>query len=70
VVPAGSVSPMQWTGTTARNVSGTILRTHEIANAGSPILDGIDRRGRAPTWTSSRAGGRNTISITLANTLE
>lgn len=35
----GRSSPIQWKGTTSRTVNGTIVRTHEIANAGKPILE-------------------------------
>jgi hypothetical protein len=30
--------PIQWKGMTVRNVNGTIVRTHEIANVGKPVL--------------------------------
>jgi hypothetical protein len=65
-----SASPIQWKGTTARVVNGTVVRTHEIANAGTPILDGVDRRGRSPTWTSTRADEKDTVCVTFYNTPE
>jgi hypothetical protein len=33
----GKVLPIQWKGTTARPLKGTMVRTHEIGNAGKPI---------------------------------
>jgi hypothetical protein len=58
-------APMQWQGTTAKIVKGSILRTHEIANAGSPILDGLDRRTRPPTWKSTQNHGKTSICISF-----
>jgi hypothetical protein len=58
-------SPIRWKGTTARIVNGTTLRTHEIVNAGPPILDRLDRQGRAPAWRVTQQGGNVTLSITL-----
>jgi hypothetical protein len=40
----GRLSPIQWKGTTSRTVNGTIVRMHEIANAGKPILNGTEGR--------------------------
>jgi hypothetical protein len=40
----GRLAPIQWKGTTSRTVNGTIVRMHEIANAGKPILDSIEVR--------------------------
>ena len=33
----GKALPIQWKGMTARTLKGTMVRTHEIANAGKPI---------------------------------
>jgi hypothetical protein len=41
---AGRLSQIQWKGTTSRTVNGTIVRMHEIANAGRPILDSTEPR--------------------------
>jgi hypothetical protein len=60
-----STSPIQWKGTTSSVVNGTIQRVHDIANAGTPRFDGVDRRGPAPTWTSTQAHGKRTIHVTL-----
>jgi hypothetical protein len=62
--PVGSHASIQWKGTTAKIVKGSILRTHEIANAGSPILDGVEDRSHPPTWKSTRAHGNSSICIT------
>jgi hypothetical protein len=35
----GKPLPIRWKATTSRTVNGTIVRMHEIANAGKPILD-------------------------------
>lgn len=66
--PVNGALRIQWRKTTARIVKGSIQRTHEIANAGNPILDGIDRPGRAPTWTSAGSDDTNAICITFYNT--
>jgi hypothetical protein len=58
-------APIQWKGTTAKIVKGSILRTHEIANAGNPILEGVDRRNRPPTWTSTQDQGKTSVSISF-----
>jgi hypothetical protein len=65
--PIESASPIQWKGTTAKIVNGLMLRTHEIANAGNPILDGAERRRCPPTWTSTQNRETTTVSITLRN---
>jgi hypothetical protein len=52
----GKALPIQWKGTTARILNGTIVRMHEIANAGKPILDGIRQREHSPMWKSSESG--------------
>jgi len=62
-----SAAPIQWRGTTARIVNGSIQRTHEVANAGTPMLDASRRRGASPVWKTAPAGAKNTISITLSN---
>ena len=64
--PGESTPPVQWKRTTARLEKGTLLRTHEIANAGPPIIDRVERGGRPPTWITTRASGRITIAITFA----
>jgi hypothetical protein len=38
------VATIQWKGTTTRILKGTVVRVHEIANAGKPILDSEERR--------------------------
>jgi hypothetical protein len=40
----GRVLPIQWKGTIAKTLNGTIVRIHEIANAGKPIFDGAQPR--------------------------
>jgi hypothetical protein len=52
----GKALPIQWKGTIARILNGTIVRMHEIANAGKPILD-IQRRAHSPIWKSTEACG-------------
>jgi hypothetical protein len=52
----GKVLPMQWKGTIARTVKGTIIRMHEIANTGKPILDSNQRRALSPMWKSTEDG--------------
>ena len=52
----GKALPIQWKGTIARLLNGTIVRMHEIANAGKPILDGIQGRAHSPMWKSTEAG--------------
>lgn len=59
------MTPVQWRGTTARVVSDTTQRTHHLANAGAPLLDGLTRPGGAPTWTVTETGGTRILSITL-----
>jgi hypothetical protein len=44
----GKVLPIQWKGTTATNVNGTIVRIHEIANTAKPILDSVRSRTHPP----------------------
>ena len=51
----GKSLPIQWKGTIARLVNGTIVRMHEIANAGKPILDRIQRRAHLPMSKSTEA---------------
>jgi hypothetical protein len=51
----GTVLPIQWKGTIARTLKGTVVRMHEIANAGKPILDSVRRRSDAPMWKSTGA---------------
>jgi hypothetical protein len=60
-----SASPIQWKGTTAKIVNGLMLRTHEIANAGKPILDGVEQRRYPPTWTSTQNREKTTVCITF-----
>jgi hypothetical protein len=57
-------APIQWRGTTAKIVSGRVVRTHEIANAGGPIFDGIERPHRPPTWRATRERETTSIWIT------
>jgi len=59
-------APIQWKGTTAKMVKGSILRTHEIANAGSPILDGRERRNRPPTWKFTQNDRTTGLSISFS----
>lgn len=67
-VPSSNAgAPIQWKETTARVVNGATLRTHHIANAGTPILDGA-RRPRMPTWTVSQDGGQRVVSVTFDST--
>jgi hypothetical protein len=44
----GRLSPIQWKATTSKTVNGTIVRVHEIANAGKPILDSTEARVLPP----------------------
>ena len=62
-----SAAPIQWKGTTAKIENGVMLRTHEIANAGKPIRDGVERRRRPPTWTSTQDRGKTTVCLTFRN---
>jgi hypothetical protein len=39
----GNALPIQWKGTTARILNGTIVRMHEIAHAGKAILNDVPR---------------------------
>src|SRR4051812_12417360 len=64
-----NASPIQWQGTTARIVNGTIRRVHEIANVGAPLFDSVEPRGRAPMWKSTEANGRSTTCITFGHGL-
>jgi len=57
--------PIQWKGMTSRILNGTTVRTHEIANAGNPILDGIQRQGHSPTWKSAEPISPSTICVTF-----
>jgi hypothetical protein len=41
--------PIQWKGMSARRLKGTIVRIHEIANAGKPIFDGKRPAPHVPT---------------------
>lgn len=66
--PGARPSPLQWKVTTARIMNGTMVRTHEIANAGAPILDGIERPGRATTWKFIHAEGKSTVCVTFHST--
>jgi hypothetical protein len=52
--PEGKVLPAQWKGTTATILNGTLVRVHEVANTGKPILDGIQGKERSPKWESDR----------------
>jgi hypothetical protein len=61
---------IQWRGTTAKIVNGSIVRTHEIANAGSPILDGVERRTRRPTWKAIQGHEKPGLCITFYDTPE
>jgi hypothetical protein len=45
----GKILPIQWKGTIARTLNGTIVRMHEIANVGKPILDSNERRAHEPS---------------------
>lgn len=63
--PIERSAPVQWRGTTAKIVKGSILRTHEIANAGDPILDGLERRNRPPTWKSTQDHEKTSICISF-----
>jgi hypothetical protein len=44
----GRALPIQWKGTIARTFNGTLVRMHELANTGKPILDGRPRRAHSP----------------------
>jgi hypothetical protein len=63
----GKALPIQWRETTARIANGTIVRIHEIANAGNPILDGSQRRGHLPVWKAAEAAP-GTIRVTFYST--
>jgi hypothetical protein len=52
----GKVLPIQWKGTITRTLNGTIVRMHEIANVGKPVLNSIQRRAHSPLWKSTEAG--------------
>ena len=49
---------------TSRILNGTMIRTHEITNAGRPILD-VKGLGHSPTWESGRHIKPATISISF-----
>jgi hypothetical protein len=51
----GKLVPVRWTGTTTTISNGTIVRVHEIANAGKPILDGTQRMEHSRMWKSLEA---------------
>jgi hypothetical protein len=59
--------PIQWKGMTSRIVNGVLVRTHEIANAGPPILDSIQRQGRPPTWKRAEQIGLGTLYVTFSH---
>ena len=60
--------PIQWKGMTSRILKGTTVRTHEIANAGKPILEGIQQQGHAPMWKFAEPINPSTIRVTFYNT--
>ena len=60
----GKRLPIQWKGMTSRILNGTMIRTHEITNAGRPILD-VEGLGHSPTWESGRHIRPATISISF-----
>ena len=65
VQQGAGTAPIHWKGTSARIVKGSMVRTHEIVNAGSPILDGVERRHRTPTWTSTQDDASRVVSVTF-----
>jgi hypothetical protein len=65
----GKALPIQWKGTIARILNGTIIRMHEIANAGKPILD-IQRRAHSPMWKSTEACGPTDHLIVLHGAID
>jgi hypothetical protein len=65
LTPIENGSPIHWKGTTATIVNGSVVRTHEMINAGTPILDGIERARRRPTWKATRGAGQTSIRITF-----
>jgi hypothetical protein len=52
---AGKSVPAQWKETTTTILNGTIVRIHEIANTGKPILDSAQRPGHPPMSKSPEA---------------
>ena len=64
----GEVVPIHWKGTTTRISNGTIVRTHEIADAGRPILDGSRGQRHSTTWKSLETEAGSTICVTIDNT--
>jgi hypothetical protein len=48
----GKALPIQWQGTIAKTYNGTIVRMHDIANAGKPILHSIQRQAHSPMLRS------------------
>ena len=64
----GEVVPIHWKGTTTRISNGTIVRTHEIANAGKPILDGSRGQRHSTVWKSLETEAGRTICVTIDNT--
>jgi hypothetical protein len=61
--------PIQWKGMSWRILNGTRVRTHEIANVGKPILDGMQRHGRLPMWKSADPISPGTIRVTFYGSL-
>ena len=59
--PGAKHLPIQWMGMTSRILKGTMVRTHEFANAGNPIFH--RREGRSPVIKSAEHTG--TIRVTF-----
>ena len=57
--------PIQWKRMTSKIKNGAIVRTHEIANAGKPITDGIQRPGHS--WKHTEPINSRTICVTFCS---
>lgn len=61
--------PIQWKGMASKILNGTIVRTHEIANAGKPIIRAIQEKGHMPMWNSAETPGTGSLCLTLSQTI-
>jgi hypothetical protein len=65
---AGNAIPIQWKGMTARILNGAMVRVHEIANAGKPILDDPLGRPHSPIFQTDADRHRNHLRRVLKHT--
>jgi hypothetical protein len=65
----GNSVPAQWKETTTTILNGTIVRIHEIANTGKPILDGAQRPEHSPMSKFTEADApRHRLNYVLQHT--